>query len=140
VIVSEQLVNNEIPKQQVLEEARYLDTHCATCGFTIPEYLVQCSGCSNYYCHRRSTPPAHLACSDVTDAADGSEHAPSRGDLDDPDDFPLEEACIAFDFYSDDDARPSEQAAKESFVCADCWDHKSCGMYPVSANSPLTLP
>ncbi|KAG8728591.1 hypothetical protein FRC10_004797, partial [Ceratobasidium sp. 414] len=124
------MVNNELPRQQLPQEAAYEGPTCAHCNCAVPEYLVQCSQCPSRFCYRRihgfEAEEIHLGAV----PADRTETTLSSPDSVERDDFPLDEACVAFDFYETIGKRPCIEVAKKGFVCPDCWDHKSLGLYP----------
>ncbi|KAG8722665.1 hypothetical protein FRC08_014410 [Ceratobasidium sp. 394] len=124
------IANNEVQRQHLAQEALYEGPACAHCSCTVPEYLAQCGKCATLFCYRRTHDfkADEVQLSPVP--ADVTNTMPSGESSEEQDNFPLDEACIAFDFYEPIDARPCVEVAKRAFVCPDCWDHKSFGLYP----------
>jgi hypothetical protein len=122
------MINNELPRQSFPQEAPYLGPVCFHCSCGIPEYLVACVKCSSSFCYRRV---------EDEDSEDGEQDEypndqPQEPGDEEEDKFPFHEACIAFNIFSANSPRPSLEDSKQQFLCPDCWDHATQGLYPVS--------
>ncbi|QRW22534.1 Hydrocephalus-inducing protein [Rhizoctonia solani] len=88
------------------------------------EKETSCTECSALYCHRQED-------------NDSEDDDPEESDFGN-DDFAYHDACLIFDFFSQEGTRSIEDA-KESFVCPDCWDHHKDGLYPPMCQDSVEL-
>ncbi|KAF8676117.1 hypothetical protein RHS04_06595 [Rhizoctonia solani] len=95
------------------KETLYKGQLCGNCGCLITEYLARCTECSALYCHRQVD----------NNSKDNDPEELDSGN----DDFAYHNACLIFDFFSQEGTRSIEDA-KKSFVCPDCWDHRKNGV------------
>ncbi|GAB1528453.1 hypothetical protein RhiTH_011647 [Rhizoctonia solani] len=110
-----ELLRRDVSVRQTEKETSYEGQLCGNCGCSITEYLARCTECSALYCHRQED-------------NDSEDDDPEESDFGN-DDFAYHDACLIFDFFSQEGTRSIEDA-KESFVCPDCWDHHKDGLYP----------
>ncbi|KAF8695804.1 hypothetical protein RHS03_07891, partial [Rhizoctonia solani] len=111
-----ELLQRDVSVRQTEKETLYKGQLCGNCGCLIMEYLASCTECSALYCHRQED----------NNSEDNDPEESDSGN----DDFAYHNACLIFDFFSQEGTRSIEDA-KESFVCPDCWDHHKDGLYPL---------
>ncbi|GAB1516961.1 hypothetical protein RhiTH_000004 [Rhizoctonia solani] len=104
-----ELLRRDVSVRQTDKETLYEGQLCGNCGCSITEYLARCTECSALYCHRQVD----------NNSKDNDPEESDSGD----DDFAYHNACLIFDFFSQEGTRSIEDA-KKSFVCPDCWDHR----------------
>ncbi|KAF8749874.1 hypothetical protein RHS01_09749 [Rhizoctonia solani] len=119
-----ELLRRDVSVRQTEKETLYEGQLCGNCGCSITEYLARCTECSALYCHRQVD----------NNSEDDDPEELGSGD----DDFAYHNACLIFNFFSQEGTRSIEDA-KESFVCPDCWDHHKDGLYPPMCQDSVEL-
>jgi hypothetical protein len=99
--------------------------------------LIQCIGCDVILCARQ----INFDESDSAEVGQDGTIVPidvppkdEDGDEDAPP-FAREESCVILNHFSRDGKRPRLEQAKDDFACADCWDRKLRGLYPVRSSA-----
>ncbi|CAE6540621.1 unnamed protein product [Rhizoctonia solani] len=121
------LISNEIADVACPEESEYTAPRCAYCSCNIPQYLMPCTKCGLLFCYRRAD---YLA-----------EMSPSATQETHSDSFTFDLACLVFDRYKQEEPKRTLESIRANFLCPDCWQFESAGLYPhfVRAFSRLTI-
>jgi hypothetical protein len=107
-LLHSQVMNNDLQRETVQEQPDVTIPLCCLCGVSIPECLVRCNGCADYFCY-----PGEF----------------NRNNS---------RSCVVLRDFSAGDGETSMTQCTTNFTCVYCWRHAEQGRYPVSNDASNT--